>query len=155
MHTQKHHTHAALRSCKWRKNVQLTIMNEFFFGPVEIVNQEFMQLSHLPVPKSDVVVSQMYKRDETFTIVNVLRKGGRRIVCKIFKVSESNRAVSSSSALVCEEHEIEIRYMVILSDLVSKGKMEGLVWCHKQIIAMHKLHSSYVFLIFTQILFKR
>ena len=127
MHTQKHHTHAALRSCKWRKNMQLTIMNEFFFGPVEIVNQEFMQLSHLPVPKSDVVVSQMYKRDETFTIVNVLRKGGRWIVCKIFKVSESNRAVSSSSALVCEEHEIEIRYLVILSDLVSKGKMEGCV----------------------------
>ena len=107
--------------------MQLKILNEFFFGPVDIVNQEYLQLSRLPVPKSDVVISQMYRREETFTIVNSLRKCDKRIICKICKVNGSNHTMASSHSLGCEEHEIEVRYMVLLSDLVNKGKMEGCV----------------------------
>ena len=103
------------------------ILNEFFVSPARIVNKDFRELHSLPVVRSDVTVEHLYRRDATRTVVNILSKGSVRIVCKIFKVDMARSLDTPPDLLEYEEHEIEMRYLVILSDMVRSGKFDACI----------------------------
>lgn len=94
-----------------------------FVAPLDfLVDSRCLEISCVPALHEDTKISQVYVRAETDTYVNRLMLADESIIAKCFGISK--RCESDQDQLLCE-HEVEVRYLLLMTALARGGVMDA------------------------------
>lgn len=110
-----------IKSARWRLNERDDFAEgkKIFGTPFTFVRgSRCLEISNIPPIQKNTLIEQIYKRIETDTYVNRLISNGSSVVVKCFGISRRNARASND--LLCN-HEIELRYLLIMTALTRAG----------------------------------
>jgi hypothetical protein len=115
-------TAEAIRAVSWRLNIHDDLRREqgtLFAEPFEFIpNSRCLHLARLPTLNAKTTVTPVYAREATRTYVTLLRgTTGPPVICKAFAI----RGPTGSSDCWLSEHEVEVRYLLLMTALMRHG----------------------------------